>query len=56
VLACADRAEAHWQTAQAGALERSSAIRLRGFGHQLNKDYAAAIAAYREALDLRRTL
>ena len=30
VLACADRAAAHWQTAQAGARERAFAIRLRG--------------------------
>ena len=56
VLACADRAAAHWQTAQAGARERATAIRLRGIGHQLKKDYPAAIAAYREALDLYRSL
>jgi tetratricopeptide (TPR) repeat protein len=56
VLACADRATAHWQTAQAGARERYRAIRLRGIGHRLKNDYPAAIAAYREALDLLRTL
>ena len=56
VLACADRAVTHWQTAQAGARERAFAIRLRGTGHQLKTDYPAAIAAYREALDLYRTL
>jgi tetratricopeptide (TPR) repeat protein len=56
VLACAERAEAHWRTAQAGARERAFAIRLRGIGHRLRKDYPAAIAAYREALDLFRTL
>ena len=56
VLACADRAAAHWQTAQAGAWERAMALRLRGFGHQLKKDYPAAIAAFRESLDLLRTL
>ena len=56
VLACADRAAAHWQTAQAGARERAFAIRLRGLGHQLKADYPAAIAAYREALDLYRSL
>lgn len=55
-LACADRAAAHWQTAQAGAHERATAIRLRGIGQQLQKDYPAAIAAYREALDLWRTV
>ena len=30
--------------------------RLRGVGHQLARDYPAAIAAYREALELRRSL
>jgi len=56
VLACADRAAAHWQTAQAGVRERANAIRLRGIGHQLKADYPAAIAAYRESLDLWRGL
>ena len=56
VLACADRAAAHWATAQAGARERATAIGLRGIGHQLKKEYPAAIAAYRESLDLRRSL
>jgi tetratricopeptide (TPR) repeat protein len=57
VLACADRAAAHWQIAQqAGARERAFAVRLRGFGHQLTADYPAAIAAYLEALELHRTL
>jgi tetratricopeptide (TPR) repeat protein len=56
VLACADRAAAHWQTAQAGARERAIAIRLRGFGNQLKKNYPAAIAAFREALDLDQSL
>ena len=52
VLACADRAEAHWREAQAGARERAIAIHLRGIGHRLAKDYPAAIAAYREAVEL----
>jgi tetratricopeptide (TPR) repeat protein len=56
VLDCADRAAEHWETAQAGARERSLAIRLRGIGHQLKGDFPAAIAAYRETLALRRTL
>lgn len=55
VLACADRATTHWQTARAGARERAVAIQLRGLGHKLKADYPAAIAAYREALDLSRT-
>lgn len=56
VVACANRAAAHWLTAQAGAYERGSAIRLRGHGLQLKADYPAALAAYREALDLWRSL
>jgi len=56
VLACADRAKTHWVAAKAGARERAGAIRLRGIGHQLAKDYPAAITAYRDALELYRTL
>lgn len=55
VLAFADRAAAHWQTAQAGAHERACAIQLRGRGHEGKADYPAAIAAYRDALDLHRS-
>ncbi len=56
VLACADRTAAHWKAAKAGARERAIAIQLRGLGHRLKKDYPAAITAYREALDLCRSL
>ena len=53
VLACAARAERHWQNA--GAREKATAIRLRGLGHKLDENYSAAVVAYREALDLHRT-
>jgi tetratricopeptide (TPR) repeat protein len=56
VRACADRAEAHWRNGQVGPRERSIAIRLRGIEHQLTQDYQAAILAYREVVELRRTL
>lgn len=56
VLVCADRAAAHWREARAGARERAVAIRLRGRGHKLAEDFPAAIAAYREAVELDRTL
>jgi len=56
VLACADRAEAHWRKAQAGTRELAFAIHLRGLGHQLSKDYKAASLAYGEAVELLRTL
>lgn len=56
VLACAARAETHWNEANAGTRERASAIRLRGDGFKLGEDHAAAILAYREAVELWRTL
>jgi tetratricopeptide (TPR) repeat protein len=56
VLACADRASAYWQAARAGATMRAIAIRLRGLGHKLARDYPAAVTAFREALDLWRSL
>ncbi len=56
VLACADRCAAHWQAAGAGARERATAIHLRGLGHDLEKNYPAALEAFREALDTDRTL
>jgi tetratricopeptide (TPR) repeat protein len=56
VLACADRATGHWQTAQVGAHERACAKHLRGLGYQVKEDYPAAITALRESLDLYRTL
>ena len=55
VFACADRAEAHWREAQAGAHERATAIYLRGLGHGLVEDYPAAIVALREAVELWRS-
>jgi tetratricopeptide (TPR) repeat protein len=56
VLACSDRAEAHWREAQAGTYEQSMVIRLRGMAHSLARDYPAAIEAYRDVVQLRRTL
>src|SRR5204863_262652 len=56
VLACAERAAAHWQTAHAGDRERATAIQLRGRGYQLKMNYPAAITAYRESLDLHRSV
>jgi tetratricopeptide (TPR) repeat protein len=54
VLACAARAAEHWQ--ESAPRQKAIAIRLRGLGHRLKKDYPAAIAAYREALDIYRAL
>ncbi len=62
VLTCAARAAGHWERAfpkgngaQADARERAGVIGLCAMGHRLNGEYPAAIAAYREALDLHRT-
>jgi tetratricopeptide (TPR) repeat protein len=56
VLACADRAEAHWRKAQINAHERAMTLYLRGEGHRLAGDYHAAITAYSEAVEHWRTL
>ncbi|MFZ4507663.1 MAG: tetratricopeptide repeat protein, partial [Fimbriimonas sp.] len=56
VLAGANRADSHWTAAKAGARERAAAIRLRGVGHELKKNYPAALSAYRESLELWRSL
>jgi nucleoside phosphorylase/tetratricopeptide (TPR) repeat protein len=57
VLACAERSAAHWEKApQAGARERAGAIHLRGAGHELEKNYPAAIEAFEEALSLWRSI
>jgi tetratricopeptide (TPR) repeat protein len=56
VLACADRAETYWHQAEAGTQERAVAIRLHGIAYELAKDYPAAIIAFRQALELDRTL
>lgn len=54
VLACAARAAEHWQDST--PRDKAIAIRLRGIGHRLNKDYPAAIAAYRESLEIHRSI
>lgn len=54
VLACASRAAEHWQDST--PLNKTWAIQLRGLGHKLNKDYPAAIAAFRESLEVRRSI
>jgi tetratricopeptide (TPR) repeat protein len=55
VLACADRAAAHWQAANASAREHAVALHLRGRGLELAKYYSTAITTYRKALALWRS-
>jgi tetratricopeptide (TPR) repeat protein len=54
VLACTARAAEHWQD----STPRNKAIakELRGLGHRLNKDYPAAIAAYRKVVEIHRSI
>ena len=54
VLACAARAAEHWQNSTPD--NKAIAIRFRGLGHRLNKDYPAAIAALRESLEIHRSI
>lgn len=54
VLSCAARAAEHWR--ESAPRNKATAIHLRGLGHRLKQDYPAAIAAYREALEIDRAL
>jgi tetratricopeptide (TPR) repeat protein len=54
VLACAVRAFEYWQNITPSL--RAMAVQLRGTGCRLQKDYPAAITAYREALEIYRSI
>ena len=54
LLGCAARTAAHWKNST--PRNKAIAIRLRGIGHELNNDNPAAIAAYREVLEIRRAI
>jgi tetratricopeptide (TPR) repeat protein len=54
VLACAARAAEHWQ--DSAPRTKAGAILLRGHGHQQDKDYPAAIAAYHKVLEISRAI
>lgn len=56
VLACADRAAAHWREAKSRTRERAIAIGLRGSRHLLAEDEPAAIVTDRDAVELDQTL
>lgn len=55
VLACAERCGQHWQQGKAGSRELAFAIRLRGLGHKLAKQYALAIDDYQQGLNLHKS-
>ena len=52
--ACATRVAEHWRDST--SRNKAIAIHIRGLGHQLNKYYSAAIAAYREGLEIFRSI
>jgi hypothetical protein len=56
VQVAAERAAEHFRRANAGAREQATAINLRGIGHELQQDYPAAMAAYRQSVELWRSL
>lgn len=54
VLACAERAAAHWT--DFAPRQKAIVIALCGLGYELQQNYLAAIAAYREVLEISRPL
>ncbi len=54
VLVGAERAAVHWEAAKGGVSERALAIRLRGIGHLLKKEYPDALATFKQAFELLR--
>jgi class 3 adenylate cyclase/tetratricopeptide (TPR) repeat protein len=56
VLACAERIATHWAKAKVGVREQAIVTRMRGIGHRLNENYPAALVAFREVVELRRSL
>lgn len=55
-LDCINRADTYWREAPIGTREQAAVLSMRGDAHQLAKNYPAAIAAYREALEILFTL
>lgn len=56
VLAVAEQITEYWNKANAGIRERATAIRLRGMGYKIMKDYPAALNAYKESVALFREI
>ena len=54
VLACAARAAEYWQDST--IRQKAIATHLRGLGHTINKDYSVAIIAYREIVEVLRSI
>ena len=56
VSACATRCEDYWQKGGTKVGQNARSLNLRALGYKLEKNYPAAIAAFKEALTLYRTL
>lgn len=54
MLVCATRASEHWQDST--PRKKAFAIQLRGIGHNLKEDYPAAITAFREVVEILRSV
>jgi tetratricopeptide (TPR) repeat protein len=54
VLACGAHAAEHWQNST--PQNKALAIQLRGIGHELSNDYLAAIATYREVVEIHQSI
>ncbi len=54
VLACVARATEHWQDST--SRNKATAIQLRGLGHYVEGDYFSAITAFREVVELDRSI
>lgn len=56
VLSAAARAEIHWINLNDAVVEKAHAIRLRGLGLKLDKQYSGAREAFQRSLELLRTM
>ena len=55
VFQAADRAAEHWRRVKTGTREQAVVIQLRGMAYVLQEDYAAAIDAYQQVVELHRS-
>lgn len=56
MIACADRAQSHWDEARSGERERAYTNEMRGMAYRLLGDYEIAANHFREAVALWRSL
>jgi len=56
ILACADRADGYWKDRVVHPTDRAEVLRWRGDGYRLAHNYPAAIASFKEAVVIWRTI